>query len=277
MSKFKAIHWIAIGVTLLATVLLYFAPKMGNLKKPEIAASKLNSFNIDKYLDSVKTKLDTKTQALILQQQELINSSTVDNIKSAAFDSLAEIWQINRLPLLYAFTKTLKAKSTGTQELFAEAGESCYMASRFVSPNQQSFLMAKAIECFNDALAKDTTNLNYKTSLGICYVEASTEPMKGIMLLRDVVTKDSTNLKAQMSLGLFAIQSGQNDKAIKRFNSIIAMNNNNAEAYLYLAQAYTNVGNKKLAIESLLNFKKNNTDKTVEEEIDKYINDLRTN
>lgn len=277
MAKFKAIHWIAIGLTLLATVLLFFAPKMGNLKKPELAAAKQSSFNIEKYIDSVKAKLDTKTQAYILQQQELINSSSNNATKLVAFDSLCAIWQQNRLPLLFAHTKTLKAKFENSQATYADAGESCYMASRFVNPSQQKYLMSSAIDCFNAALAKDTGNVDYKTSLGICYVEGSADPMKGIMLLRNVVAKDSTNIKAQMSLGVFAIQSGQNDKAIKRFNTIIALDKNNTEAYLYLAQAYSNMGNKQLAIENLLSFKKNNTDKTIEEEIDKYINDLRTN
>ena len=137
--------------------------------------------------------------------------------------------------------------------------------------------MTNAIECFNSALNNDTANVNYKTSLGICYVEGSQDPMKGIMLLRSVVAADSTNIKAQLSLGMFALQSEQNDKAVKRFKSIIAMEPTNAEAYLFLAQAYSTIGNKPLAIESLQKFKTVNTDKTVEQEIDKYINDLKTN
>jgi thioredoxin-like negative regulator of GroEL len=277
MTKFTAKHWIVIGLTLLATVLLFFAPKMGKLKKPEMAKASMPTFDIDKFADSVRTKLDTKTQALILSQQQIISSTADINAKQKAFDSLSSIWQINKMPLLAAYTKVQKSNAIDIDSVFAEAGQACYMTSRFVSPNQQMFLMANAIECFNKALAKDTANANYKTSLGICYVEGSQEPMKGIMLLRSVVAADSTNIKAQLSLGMFALQSGQNDKAVKRFNSIIAMQPTNAEAYLFLAQAYSTLGKKPLAIESLEKFKTVNTDKTVEQEIDKYINDLKTN
>jgi len=277
MAKFTSKHWIAIGLTLLTTVLLFFAPKMGKLKKPEMPKASMQTFDVNKFADSVRTKLDTKTQALILSQQQIISSGSDINAKQNAFDSLSSIWQINKIPLLAAYAKVQKSKAIANDKVFAEAGQACYMTSRFVSPNQQMFLMTNAIECFNSALNNDTANVNYKTSLGICYVEGSQDPMKGIMLLRSVVAADSTNIKAQLSLGMFALQSGQNDKAVKRFKSIIAMEPTNAEAYLFLAQAYSTLGNKPLAIESLQKFKTVNTDKTVEQEIDKYINDLKTN
>jgi len=274
MTKLKPIHWLAIAATLLLTVLLFFAPKMGELHKTETANNSAKVFDIQHYTDSVKLKLDTKTQALILTQQSIIDGNEPNN--TFAFDSLSKIYMLQRLPVLAAFVKVRKAKATNAQIDLAAAADECYKASKFVAGNEQAFLMENAIDCYKLVLEKDTSNLDYKTNLGICYVEGSREPMQGIMMLRSVVAKDSTNLKAQLSLGMFAIQSGQNDKAITRFNKIIVMHPQYAESYLYLAQAYTNVGNKQMAIKSLENFKKVNTDKTVETEIDNYIQELTT-
>ena len=80
--------------------------------------------------------------------------------------------------------------------------------------------------------------------------------MKGIMLLREVVSKDSTHINAQLNLGLFAVQSGQYDKAIERFERILQMKPEFTEAYLYLGQTYASMGKKDKAIEALEKFKK---------------------
>ncbi len=48
-------------------------------------------------------------------------------------------------------------------------------------------------------------------------------PMEGIMQLRELITKDSTNVDAQYYLGLFSVKSGQYDKAIDRFNKVLAL------------------------------------------------------
>ncbi|MBL0314674.1 MAG: hypothetical protein IPP69_02455 [Flavobacteriales bacterium] len=47
------------------------------------------------------------------------------------------------------------------------------------------------------------------------------DPMAGIMQLRELVAKDSTNVDAQYYLGLFSLKSGQLDKAIGRFNTVL--------------------------------------------------------
>lgn len=61
------------------------------------------------------------------------------------------------------------------------------------------------------------------------------EPMKGIQLLRGMVEKDSTNLDAHYQLGLFSIQSGQTDKAVMRFETILRMDSAYTPALMELA------------------------------------------
>lgn len=280
ISKFKTQHWIAIGLTLTLTVLLYIAPKKGEDKPAEMQKPMgISEVNVDvkHYFDSVYSTLNAKVQAQILQQQNLIKESSDVAIKAKAYDSLADLWKGQKNPFLMAMTMFSKSEEIKTTATCNQAGKDCYMTSRFVEPTLQRYLLSKAIASFGKALEAEPNNIDIKTDLGICYVENGQDPMKGIGLLREVVSTDSTNLKAQTSLGMFAIQSGQNDKALKRFSSIIKMYPENAESYLFLAQAYANLGEKQKAVESLKSFKSKNTDKTIDSEIDSYIKSLTTN
>jgi tetratricopeptide (TPR) repeat protein len=57
-------------------------------------------------------------------------------------------------------------------------------------------------------------------------------PMEGITILRDLVSKDSTNIDAQYWLGVFAVKSQQFEKALARFNTVIAIDPTYMAAYL---------------------------------------------
>ncbi|MFN5620886.1 MAG: tetratricopeptide repeat protein [Flavobacteriales bacterium] len=48
-------------------------------------------------------------------------------------------------------------------------------------------------------------------------------PMAGITILRELVAEDSTNVDAHYYLGLFSVKSGQLDKAIARFERVLAL------------------------------------------------------
>ena len=135
-------------------------------------------------------------------------------------------------------------------------------------------LLQKANAAYTNAVALDSTNLEAKTGLGITIVNGMGAPMSGIAMLLDVVKKDPKNMKASMSLGTFAIKSGQFDKAITRFNDIIAMRPS-PDAYFYLATAYENLGKNKEAIEAYLNSKKLAANPTLSTFIDKKVAELK--
>lgn len=135
-------------------------------------------------------------------------------------------------------------------------------------------LLQKANAAYTNAVALDSTNLEAKTGLGITIVNGMGAPMSGIAMLLDVVKKDPKNMKANMSLGTFAIKSGQFDKAITRFNDIIAMRPS-PDAYFYLATAYENLGKNKEAIDAYLNSKKLAANPTLSGFIDKKVAELK--
>lgn len=119
----------------------------------------------------------------------------------------------------------------------------------------QPALLQRANAAYTNAMSIDSTSNDAKTGLGITIVNGMGMPMKGIALLMDVVKKDPKNLKANMSLGTFAIKSGQFDKAITRFNNIIAIKPS-PDAYFYLATAYESLGKNTDAIDAYLKSKK---------------------
>jgi tetratricopeptide (TPR) repeat protein len=97
--------------------------------------------------------------------------------------------------------------------------------------------------------------------------------MQGIGLLLQVVSKDPNNLKANFSLGLFSMKSGQYQKAINRFKTVVSIKPG-GEAYFYLAQAYQNLQLKKEAIEAYIQSKKYIDDPQTLTSIDHIIKDL---
>lgn len=108
-------------------------------------------------------------------------------------------------------------------------------------------LVSKAIFAYNKALSFDDTNLEAKTGLGVAYVNEGKNPMQGIQLLLSVVAKEPKNLNANLNLGLFSMKSGQFEKAINRFKTVLETKET-PEAYFYLASSYENLGNKTEAI-----------------------------
>jgi tetratricopeptide (TPR) repeat protein len=63
-------------------------------------------------------------------------------------------------------------------------------------------------------------------------------PMEGIMMLRELVEKDSTNVEAQYWLGVFAIKSGQLDKAVQRFETVLRIRPDYIAACIDLGGVY---------------------------------------
>lgn len=139
----------------------------------------------------------------------------------------------------------------------------------------QPALLQKANTAFSNAMKIDSTSNDAKTGLGITIVNGMGMPMQGIAMLMDVVKKDPKNLKANMSLGTFAIKSGQFDKAITRFNDIIAIKPS-PDAYFYLGTAYENLGKNAEAIDAYLNSKKLAANATLSKFIDDKVKELKS-
>jgi tetratricopeptide (TPR) repeat protein len=77
----------------------------------------------------------------------------------------------------------------------------------------------------------------------------SPNPMQGIMILRELVNKDSNNADAHYWLGTFAVQSGQLDRAIQRFNHVIKLNPSYLAAYIDLGGVYQRLNQPEVSLQ----------------------------
>jgi tetratricopeptide (TPR) repeat protein len=268
MKSPKTIQIVVVFGILILTVLLYIANKKGQPIKREMPKLEANAaINLEIYSDSVIKSLDSKTQLLISEMNKLAN-------KSDAFDSIAALLLTNSVTSsAYYFEKSAELKATNLA--WKKAGMLYYKATRFDQPFLKQTLFSKAIACYNQAVQLDTNDLEASTMLGTCYVEGSTQPMDGIMLLRKVVSKDSSYVDAQVQLGMFAIQSGQMDKALERFNKILKIKPDFIQAYIYLGQIYADMGKKDQAIEMLEIYMKKSNDKVINQQVEQFINELK--
>ncbi len=147
----------------------------------------------------------------------------------------------------------------------------------------QPAFVANAIEAFTNAVKLKPEDLDAKTGLGTAYVNQTSlgitdanggSPMQGIMLLLDVVKKDPKNHNANLTLGLFAMKSGQFDKAVARFKTVIAQKEE-VEPYFYLAESYKQLGMKKEAIAAYKKCKEMIPDQLAGQKIDQFIKELQ--
>jgi tetratricopeptide (TPR) repeat protein len=138
----------------------------------------------------------------------------------------------------------------------------------------QPVLLQKANNSFKKVIELDKENIDAKTGLGVTIVNGLGSPMQGIAMLLEVVAKDPKNIKANMNLGLFSIKSGQFDKAIPRFNTVIATAPT-PEAYFYLGTALENLDKKQEAIDAYLKSKKLAANPTLASFIDKKVAELK--
>lgn len=200
------------------------------------------------------------------------STSGADQIKAAQL--LAQKWDDVEQTVPSALYLEIVASKEKTLNNWLNAGGKLMKAFDNTQDSvMQPALLQKANAAYTNAMAIDSTSAEAKTGLGITIVNGMGMPMKGIAMLLDVVKKDPKNLKAQMSLGTFAIKSGQFDKAIVRFNDIIAQKPS-PDAYFYLATAYENLGKNKEAVAAYLKSKKLAANPTLSKFIDKRVAEL---
>ena len=214
---------------------------------PEISLVQVSS--------SAKNVINASLAAEITTLENTYNTASEDK-KSAAAKLLAQKWDDIEQPVPSALYLEIIAKKEASLKNWMSAGDQFMKA--FDNTRDSLMLPAllqKAHTAYTNAVAIDSSNAAAKTGLGITIVNGMGMPMQGIAMLLDVVKKDPKNLKANMSLGTFAIKSGQFDKAITRFESIVATNPS-PDAYFYLATAYENLGRNQEAIDAYLKSKK---------------------
>lgn len=250
--KGATLRVLLIAGTVLLSVLLYFAPGQLNRKKSadteQAAGRSAEGFNADDLLSSAEASLDSsQKQTLTFLSDALKKNGDKD---TASLDALGRFWDRNNIPAASAIWFERKAAVVNSEGSYLEAAYRYFDAFRMANDTAiRAELVQKSIASYKKVLEINPKNLNAKTDLGACYADGTNEPMKGITLLREVVAEDPKHEMAQYNLGMLSVKSGQLDKAIERFNTVLEINPKRVEINFYLGQVYLQKGDTTQAIQ----------------------------
>jgi tetratricopeptide (TPR) repeat protein len=257
-------------------VLLLFAntklPDNKEVKSMPTAQSNTSAQSITTLVEESMGYLKPDQKAVI---QKLEAATKVANDKSSAYEQLISACDSLHQPVISAFYAEQAAKVLPVEKNWIKAGDRYYAATRFSKEEERPFVYERAIACYEKGLELNPENTEAKISLASCYVEGSSNPMKGIGLLREVEKVDSNNVNLQLSFAFFSEKSGQWDKAIKRFEKALTINPELIDVYLHLADAYKQKGDIPNAIKSLEKYLSLVDDVVIKTEIQNYINKLK--
>lgn len=188
---------------------------------------------------------------------------------------LASKWDDVNQPAPSAFYFELLAKSGNNYADWIKSGDLFTDAYQSEKDSLiQPALVQKAIGTYQKALELNPASLDAKTGLGVAYVSGTPNPMQGITLLLEVVKQDPKNAKANLNLGLFSIKSGQFDKAVNRFKTVLEVKPT-PDAWFYLASAYENLGQKDDAIAAYEKSKELAADPNLSRYVDSKVQELK--
>jgi cytochrome c-type biogenesis protein CcmH/NrfG len=244
---------IAVVVLIAVLVAALFSLNIKGLQKEETdkppakQAQAVVEVTLEKVSETAKQTINASLAAEITTLETALKNAD-EQSKLALYKQLAQKWDDVNVAIPSAFYKELVAQKESSYENWVLAGDQLTTAYQTTQDSTtQPVLVQKAITAYQTALKLNPASLNAKTGLGSAYVSGTANPMQGIQLLLEVVKEDPKNVKANTNLGLFSMRSGQFDKAITRFKTVIEQKPD-PEAWFYLATSYENLGQNKDAI-----------------------------
>lgn len=266
---------------LLFSVLYFFTPRF---TAKEAAASSQTAENqvvtTESILNTAKLALSESQKISLLSiENQLIKASNVqDSLK--AYKVLTQFWADSAqklAPYLYfSYSAALLENSEKSLTFAAQL-----LVDNLLTPDAPPALLpwiaGNAKVLLEKALVINPKNDSAKINLGACYLfgNLSDNPMQGITKIKEVVDKDSTNAYGQFILALGGKKSGQYDKAIERFLTVINIQPNQIEAMIHLAECYELTDQKALAIEWYTKVRNSVNIPEAKEAISKRIKELK--
>ena len=270
MTKVKQTQLLLLSIAVVLFVLLYIAPKKSDKLPEKEAQPKAANATFENIESFVKTASGLLAPEL-KQQNDLL-------LKNKLFDSLVKFWDKAKRPDIASFYFEKSTAISNKALNWMKAGDRYYYSIRFIKDaNEMPTLYQSAMRCYESGLKLEPNNTDAKIMLAACYVEGSQDPMKGITMLREIEKTDSNNVKLQLNFAFFSAKSQQWPKAIKRFEKVLQIDSTYIEAYLHLADAYEQQGDKIKTIEMLEKYVANTNDMAAATEIKKYIQQLKSN
>ena len=286
----RAAHYITLATAVTLIALLYWGgntvppPKTATaeMQRPSAGGTVAQGPNTMKpaSFDSIMTasrKQLPKTAADTVLTIENELAAIRDSSRMAAvFIRLSKVWERNNLLPVAAFYNAKAAKLENSSKSLTFAGQLFLQLMEHEGErSMQLWEAGEAIGCLEQSLKIDPNNEDTKLALATGYIEGSGQPMQGVQILLAITREKPDDIPANMLLGRMSIQSGQFDKAIGRFETVLKHEPENKEALYFLAQAYEGKGNKTKAIELLEQCKRIVNNPEFSKDIDQHINSLK--
>ncbi|MFM6994159.1 MAG: tetratricopeptide repeat protein [Sediminibacterium sp.] len=245
---------ILIGL-LLFSLLYFFTPRFTvNAGSSATQSSENQTVTTESILNTAKLALpENQKIALLSIESQLKNATNAeDSLKS--FKALSRFWADSAqklAPYLYFTYSAALLENSEKSLTFAAQLLVDNLLTPDAPPALQPWIAGNAKVLLEKALVINPKNDSAKINLGACYLfgNLSDNPMQGITKIKEVVDKDSTNSYGQFILALGGKKSGQYDKAIERFITVLKIQPNHIEAMIHLAECYELTDQKALAIE----------------------------
>ena len=264
---------------------LYSLPVKG-LVKPKVATANSGVAGEDEGVHpSVNVTVATVSEAakaaigpglsVKINNLEAELTKTEGNGKLSLQKQLATSWDDVNQPAPAAFYYQEVARKDNKLESWLNAGNRFNEAYKLTQDTSaQPVFTLNAVEAFQNALKLNPSSLEAKTGLGTAYVNGGATPMQGIALLLEVVKQEPDNRQANLNLGLFSMKSGQFEKAVQRFTTVVKQKPE-FEPYFYLGESYKQLGRKNEAIAAYQKCKELMPDPVFGQRIDQYIKELK--
>jgi predicted Zn-dependent protease len=268
---------LVIGAVILALT-LYFAGKTTS-KKETVAEKNVGvSLSLDQYEAQQAEKLITAEKSL---HSELLSAiKAADKEDTATLKKLylqtSEFWKKNGNQSLGSYYFYVFANIEATKTAFSSAGDVLINAYKNDADSTISNnLITFAVRSYENAVQKDSNDVELQIKLADVYVQGSQEPMKGIGILRDLSAKLPDNIPVLLALGRLSIQSGQYDKAKERLQKVLKLDPQNTEALYFLAITEAQLGHKEEAVRLFDMCKLLVNNKDFDKEIDDIVKSLK--
>jgi tetratricopeptide (TPR) repeat protein len=232
--------------------------------------------SFDTILLAARTALPAHAAEEITTLEKQIEAIRDSSRMASSIKQLAQLWQQHKQLPVAAYYYGQSAKLENSEKSLNFAGQLFLdLMHRAESQSMQMWEAQQAIEVFKRSLEINPDNDTAKLALASGYIEGTGETMQGVQMLLGLTKEDPDNVPANLMLGRLSIQSGQFDKAIQRFETVLKVEPKNTEALYFLAEAYKGKGNKEKAIELFEKCKALVNNPSFSKDIDQYINSFK--
>lgn len=277
----KRNQYILIFSSIVLVLILFFFGKTTKPAKQNLLTETTKTATTDvltAIISQSKQKLTIQQSNSFSQLEKKLAATTINDDKIHIYHQLATFWKDSATVFeLYAFYTAEAAKLDNSEKNLTFAAQ-LFIDNLLIEsePAMQNWLATNGKVLLEKALSINPNNDSSKIGLGACYIlgNISNQPMQGILPVREIATKNPDNLYAQLILGLGGKKSGQYDKAIERFGTILQKNSTNLEAMMHLAECFDLKGDKKNAIVWYNKIKQIIPNNEVKKELQNRINQL---